>query len=80
MIDNSELDASLHNSDISFFLTRLDHHSIYTMLEIDHLEFPISIEKQPSLDSLLNLMSSGDSVDQPRNLNLSMLDKPMYLI
>jgi hypothetical protein len=58
-IDINKLHASLsfqiHGFNISFFLTRLDHHGIYTMVEVGHLKFPKSIEELPSLATLVNL-------------------------
>ncbi|KAI8978986.1 hypothetical protein BDB01DRAFT_798841 [Pilobolus umbonatus] len=45
----------IHGVNSSFlFLTRLGHHGIYTMVEVDHLKFPNSIEV---LQSLVNLRS-----------------------
>ncbi|KAG0936198.1 hypothetical protein G6F57_012446 [Rhizopus arrhizus] len=58
-IDINKLNASLsfqiHGFNISFFLTRLDHHGIYTMVEVGHLKFPKYIEELPSLVNLRNL-------------------------
>ncbi|KAG0747806.1 hypothetical protein G6F16_011521 [Rhizopus arrhizus] len=58
-IDINKLNASLsfqiHGFNISFFLTRLDQHGIYTMVEVGHLKSPKSIEELPSLVNLLNL-------------------------
>ncbi|KAL0074353.1 hypothetical protein J3Q64DRAFT_1606276, partial [Phycomyces blakesleeanus] len=59
MIDINKLNESLsfqiHGFNISFFLIRLDHHGIYTMVEVGHLKFPKSIKELPSLVTLRNL-------------------------
>jgi hypothetical protein len=52
---NASLSFQIHGFNISLFLTRLDHHGIYTMVEVGHLKFPKSIEEIPSLVTLRNL-------------------------
>ncbi|CAO3620111.1 unnamed protein product [Mucor hiemalis] len=52
---NGSLSFQIHGFNISFFLTRLDHRGIYTMVELGHMRFPESIEELPSFATLRNL-------------------------